>query len=181
MFMKKRVIFYFDGFNFYAGLKDISTENRIWKNYYWIDLIKFCEQFVYEESEIVAVKYFTSPPMNKGKKSRQSAFLSANSIINPKKFIIINGHYQNKTVQCNADCKLTFQVPEEKRTDVSIAVNMLIDCFEDKVDTLILVSADSDQVPTIEQIKNKFPRKAIKIYFPPNRQSTEIYNMCNKT
>ena len=77
--MKKRVIFYFDGFNFYNGLREQSLINPAWKNYYWIDLVKFCEQFITpSDSELVAVKYFTSPPTNLTKRSKQSAFFGAN-------------------------------------------------------------------------------------------------------
>lgn len=69
---------------------------------------------------------------------------------------------------------LNFLHLEEKRTDVSIAVNILLDCFENKVDTIVVVSADSDQIPTIQAIKTKFPDKKLKIYFPPCRNSADI-------
>jgi uncharacterized LabA/DUF88 family protein len=171
----KRVIFYFDGFNFYNGLRDKSLKEPQWKNYYWIDLFKFCNQFIYEGSELIAVKYFTSPPMNDKKRSKQSAFFGANKLINKEKFLVYNGRFSNnKEIDCRAACKQRFYVLEEKRTDVSIAVNILLDCFENKVDTIILVTADSDQVPTIQAIKEKFPDKKLKVYFPPDRTSADI-------
>ncbi len=173
----KRVIFYFDGFNFYSGLKDKCVKDHKWYKYYWIDIVKFCNQFVGEGSELVMVKYFTSPPMNNGKRSRQSALFGANLILNGEKFKVINGHYTNKTVTCNANCKKNFSVLEEKRTDVNIAVHILMDCLNDLVDNIILVTADSDQIPTIQAVKNKFPTKKLKIYFPPERNSTDIYNI----
>ena len=174
----KRVIFYFDGFNFYNGLKDSAEKEVKWKNYYWIDLFKFCQQFVFnhEGSELIAVKYFTAPPQNTQKRSRQSAFLSANKLLNGEKFIVYQGHYTNKVVECFATCKQKFNVPEEKCTDVSLALNILIDCVEDFVDTIVLVTADSDQIPTIKMLKSKFPNKKLKVYFPPSRNSTDIRN-----
>lgn len=172
----KRVIFYFDGFNTYNGLKSQSKIDSQWKNYYWIDLVKFCSQFVYEGSELVAVKYFTSPPMNAIKRSKQSAFLGANILINRNKFIVYNGQYIHKAVDCEALCKKPFKILEEKRTDASIAINILLDCMEDKVDTIVLITADSDQIPTIKTIKQRFPGKKLKIYFPPCRTSFEITN-----
>lgn len=170
----KKVIFYFDGFNFYNGLRDKSVKNHAWKNYYWIDFVKFCNQFVYEGSELIAVKYFTSPPMNDQKRSKQSALFGANKLINKDKFLVVNGKFSNKEIECRAHCKLKFLHLEEKRTDVSIAVNILLDCFENKVDTIVVVSADSDQIPTIQAIKTKFPDKKLKIYFPPCRNSADI-------
>ena len=38
-----------------------------------------------------------------------------------------------------------------------------------QTDTLILISADSDLVPTVEFIKEHFPEKLIKVCFPPCR------------
>ena len=175
----KRVIFYFDGFNFYNGLRDKSIKEPCWKNYYWIDLFKFCSQFVYEGSELIAVKYFTSPPMNDQKRSKQSAFFGANKILNNDKFIVHNGKFSNKEIECRGDCKKTFYHLEEKRTDVCIAVTILLDCFNDAVDTIVLVSADSDQIPTIQAIKKQFPHKKLKVYFPPDRNSADILQHAN--
>lgn len=174
----KRVIFYFDGFNFYNGLKDMSKKKPQWKNYYWIDLYKFCQQFVYahEGNELVSIKYFTAPPQNDKKRSKQSAFLNANKLINGDKFLFYTGHYTNKEVECFATCKQKFTVPEEKCTDVNFALNIIIDCMEDIVDTVVLITADSDQIPTIKMLKAKFPTKKLKVYFPPCRNSTDIRN-----
>jgi uncharacterized LabA/DUF88 family protein len=147
-----------------------------WKNYYWIDMYQLCKQFVFEGSELVSVKYFTAPPKSEQKRSKQSAFLSANKLLNGDKFLTYLGHYTNKEVQCFAECKQTFSVPEEKCTDVSLALNILIDCVDDIVDTLVVVTADSDQVPTIKMIKDKFPNKKVKVYFPPCRSSNDIKN-----
>lgn len=175
IFMKKRVIFYFDGFNFYNGLREQSQINPDWKKYYWIDLVKFCEQFITPtDSELIAVKYFTSPPTNHIKRSKQSAFFGANYLLNPSKFIVINGHHTKKTINCEAACKQPFYVMEEKRTDVNIAIDILLDCIDDKVDTIVLITADSDQVPTIQKVKQRFPKIKLKVYFPPQRTSQDI-------
>lgn len=174
----KRVIFYFDGFNFYNGIKDKSSENNEWRSYYWINLVKLCEQFFTEGDSEISVKYFTSRPMNKEKASRQSALLNANKLINGSKFEIVYGQYITKQIDCLATCKEPFTTLEEKRTDVTIALSMLLDCIDNVVDTLVLVSADSDQVPTIQHIKSRFPNKKVKVYFPPKRNSYELTNLC---
>ncbi|MBU3713868.1 MAG: NYN domain-containing protein [Ferruginibacter sp.] len=53
-------------------------------------------------------------------------------------------------------------------------MSMMLDCFNNNADTLVLISADSDQVPTIQAIKKNFPEKKVKVYFPPNRKSAEL-------
>lgn len=147
-----------------------------WKNYYWIDLFKFCSQFVHEHegSMLAQVKYFTAPPQNALKRSKQSAFLNANTLVNGSLFSSYSGHYSKKEVECFAECKKTFTVLEEKCTDVSLALNIVMDYVENIVDTIVLVTADSDQIPTIKMLKAKFPSKKLKVYFPPCRNSTEI-------
>ena len=175
----KKVVFYFDGFNFYHGFKSYTSKNIDWKDYYWLDFGKFCSQFVFpHDNQIVhKIKYFTAPPKNIQKRSKQSALFSANKIINGDIFEVINGHYADKYINCNATCKQSFIVPEEKCTDVNIALAMINDCLEGNVDIITLITADSDQVSTIKYIKNKFPNIKIRVYFPPDRKSNEIRNL----
>ncbi|HMK03680.1 MAG TPA: NYN domain-containing protein [Ferruginibacter sp.] len=172
----RRVIVYFDGFNFYNGLKEHAGKFPEWLNYYWIDLYKLCQQFFTEGegNTLVEVKYFTAPPANLQKRSRQSAFFTANQIINGSKVSIHNGHYTKKEVECFATCKLKFTVPEEKCTDVNLALSIVSDCLDGIVDTVVLVTADSDQVPTIKMVTSRFPNIKLKVFFPPSRSSADI-------
>lgn len=172
----KRVTFYFDGFNFYYGLKDKCSIDAHWKNYYWLDLVKFCNSFLGEEHSLIKVKYFTAPPVDAQKRSRQSALFSANKMLHGEIIEFVNGKYQNKDIECKK-CNQIFTGLEEKRTDVSIAITMLMDCVLDKTDLLVLISADSDQVPTLQTIKTSFPAKSVKVYFPPERNSADIFSI----
>lgn len=173
----KRVNFYFDGFNFYYGLREICKKEPDWKRFYWIDFVAFCEEFISQGQELSKVKYFTAPPVNPQKRSRQAALLSANKVLNNDKFEIIQGKYYTKNITCN-NCQGVFQAHEEKRTDVNISIHLLLDCFNDSVDKLILITADSDLITTVQTIKAQFPKKEIKIYFPPKRTSSELFKLC---
>ncbi len=173
----KRVIYYFDGFNFYYGLREMCKSDRDWKRFYWIDFVALCEEFMPNEQSLECVKYFTSPPINTNKRSRQSALLNANKLLNGDRFEIVKGKYYTKNIRC-AVCTNVFQTQEEKRTDVNISIHMLLDCFNDKVDKLVLVTADSDLINTVQTIKNQFPTKEVKIYFPPKRTSSELFDLC---
>lgn len=59
-------------------------------------------------------------------------------------------------------CSGVFQTQEEKSTDVNISLHMILDCFENKADKLVLITADSDLVTTVQTLKSKFPDKEIK-------------------
>ena len=173
----KRVIFYFDGFNFYYGLREMSRASKDWKKFYWIDFVAFCDQFISDGQELSCVKYFTAPPVNTGKRGRQSALLAANKAINQERFQIVKGKYYTKNVNCQ-NCHSVFQMQEEKRTDVNISMHMITDCFKNNADKLVLVTADSDLITTVQTLQKEFPQKDIKIYFPPKRTSTELFNVC---
>ena len=175
----KKVVFYFDGFNFYHGFKSYTNSNSDWKNYYWLDFGKFCSQFVFSHDNQILhkIKYFTAPPKNEKKRSKQSALFKANNIINGNLFEVINGHYAKKFIDCYATCRENFVVHEEKCTDVNLSLAMVNDCIEGNVDVITLITADSDQVSTIKYIKSKFPHIKIKVYFPPDRKSNEIRSL----
>ncbi|MDE6736341.1 MAG: NYN domain-containing protein [Treponemataceae bacterium] len=169
----KRVTFYIDGFNFYYGLMTSCKKNPGWKKFYWIDMVKLCESFLGDGQELCKVIYFTASPLDREKSSRQSSFLNANRLLNGERFEVVRGKYIEKPVKCPL-CGETFVRPEEKRTDVNISVRMVEDCVNDRTDTLVLVSADSDIIPPLESIKQNFAEKSIKVYFPPNRYSHDI-------
>jgi 6-hydroxy-3-succinoylpyridine 3-monooxygenase len=57
-------------------------------------------------------------------------------------------------------------MPEEKHTDVNIAIQMVVDAFDGACDKMVLVSGDSDRVPAIKRVKNRFPDITILVYVP---------------
>jgi len=83
---------------------------------------------------------------------------------------IYYGNYQaNKSVCRN--CGFTAMIPSEKMTDVNIAVELLSDAYENKYDTAILISADSDLIAPINTVHRLFKYKRIIVAFPPARHS----------
>ena len=177
--MPQRVTFYIDGFNFYNGLKAKSSVDRSWKKYYWINFVEFCQQFLGPDQVIEKVKYFTAPPLNVQKQKRQGKLFKANRLLNPTKLEFVIGKYYKININC-PNCNTTFQKPEEKRTDVNISVQLIGDCALNKCDSLVLISADSDLAPAISYIKKNFTNKKIKLYFPPERSSADLFNIMSR-
>lgn len=175
----RRTTFYFDGFNFYYGLKNIVSKDPSWKKFYWIDFISLCKQFLGAEQILEKVYYFTAAPLNIKKQSRQSALFKANKLINGSKFEIIRGKYYKKDLTC-PNCGIVYQKPEEKRTDVNISTYIIGDCALNKTDNLVVITADSDLVPPIQFIKENFTDKRIKVYFPPLNSSYDLRNISGR-
>lgn len=56
---------------------------------------------------------------------------------------------------------------------------MLYNSFKNRSDIILLVSADSDLKPPIEIIKEINPKQKIFVFFPPNRLSNDLKNICS--
>ncbi|KAA6328767.1 6-hydroxy-3-succinoylpyridine 3-monooxygenase HspA [termite gut metagenome] len=173
--MNERVTFYVDGFNFYYGLRAKKNVDRSWLNSYWIDVVKLFSQFLGKDQMLEKVIYFTASPLNPDKSSRQGAFLNANKLLNDNKLEVVRGKYLKKSIEC-PQCHYTIIRPEEKKTDVNIAIRMVGDCVQDKTDVLVLVSGGSDLIPPIEFIQKNHPDKKIRVYFPPTIISVDLRN-----
>ena len=142
----QKVIVYIDGFNFYFGLK-----SKKWKKYYWLDLVKFCNQFLKPHQELVEVNYFSAVSSNnKAKQDRQDLFFTANKL--NSKFNLHLGKFLKKSKTCNK-CNFSYDTFEEKETDVRIATNIIRDVVLNKCTLSILITADSDLIPPIDCIK----------------------------
>lgn len=172
----QRVIVYIDGFNFYFGLKE-----NLWHCYYWLNYQKLAENLVkrlhLDNPVLVSTKYFTariSAPEDKRK--RQSDYLEALHSRNGLE--IYYGQYRENKFVCTG-CKRPNFIPNEKQTDVNIAVQMLADAFEDKFDIAILIGGDSDLVPPIKKIKEVYKEKRVVACFPPKRHSKQIQDVTN--
>ena len=59
-------------------------------------------------------------------------------------------------------------------TDVSIAVELLTDAFQDSFDAALLVSSDSDLTAPVVAVGRLFPAKRTVVAFPPRRFSREL-------
>jgi len=173
--MADRVTFYVDGFNFYYGLRGKKRIEEKWASAYWIDIVKLFSQFLSPDQTLEKVIYFTASPLNQEKSNRQGAFLNANKLLNGNKFEIVRGKYLKKIVEC-PNCKYAISRPEEKKTDVNVAIRMIGDCVDNTTDVIVLVSGDSDMLPPLEFIQRKYPSKKIKVYFPPTIFSIDLKN-----
>ena len=175
----ERVVAYIDGFNLYFGLRSMG-----YKRYYWLNLRAMVENLIRPHQHLVTTKYFTArisgPHPNdtpedtkkmEEKRRRQADFLEA--VCTLSNVSIYYGHYIGGIIQCR-NCRHAWPEHEEKMTDVNIATEMLIDSFENRCDSFLLISADSDLVPAIRGIKRLFPSKRVVVFFPPGRLSAQL-------
>ena len=124
---KPRTIVYVDGFNFYYGV----VKNT---GYKWLDFERYFT-CLRANDDIRKIKYFTALVEAGAHRVRQEALLNA---LQTRPLIeTILGRFKRKRVTCMYPaCNATglgdrvFEVPEEKRTDVNIAIHMLDDAYQ---------------------------------------------------
>jgi uncharacterized LabA/DUF88 family protein len=163
----QRVITYIDGYNLYYGLR-----SKGWQGFYWLNLRMLSLNLLKSWQTLVMTKYFTTkvdgPP---AKQKRQNTYLEALETL--PDFTITYGQYLAERITCR-NCGHTYTTYHEKMTDVNIAMALIADAFDDKFDTALLISADSDLVGPIKRVKARFSHKRIVVVFPPKRHSSAL-------
>ncbi|MBE7442756.1 MAG: NYN domain-containing protein [Flavobacteriales bacterium] len=173
---KKRVIAYFDGFNYYEALR-----SKKWRHYYWQDLFKFSELFLRKHQQLDKVRLFTAIQQDPDKSDRQDKWLQANKLND--KFNVTYGEFKKrhkwKRVECNNCSKkdnYKIEYWEEKKTDVSLASYIIRDVALNECDVIFLFCADSDLSLCIDLAREINPLIKIVIFFPPGIFSSDLNN-----
>jgi uncharacterized LabA/DUF88 family protein len=168
---------YVDGFNLYFGLR-----SKGWRKHYWLDLVALAQALLKPGQTLQGVHYFTSRIRANGRNvadmQRQTAYIEALGTLGALQLHF--GHYLEKPKQCR-QCGAKWMDYEEKMTDVNIAVQMLADAFDDRFDTALLISGDSDLTTPVCKLRAQFPAKRLIVAFPPERQSFELKKAANAT
>ena len=155
---KQRVIVYIDGYNLYYGQRAAFGSK-----YKWLDLQAFSERFLQSGVELVIVKYFTAiTKSTSGAKQRQGIYLKALQA-HCDKLELFHGRFLTRTRRCRS-CGAEHTGYEEKKTDVSIACEILNDTHLDRYDCCYVVSGDSDLVPPLKIVKENHPEKVVSIH-----------------
>jgi len=164
---------YVDGFNLYSGLMDkrykIPGDPSTFplRKYLWLKLDDFINSFLAKEYSIKQIRYFTAPIKGNPKKQhRQESYLKALQTLNNLSII------QGKHIPIGNRYS-------EKKTDVLMALRMYTDAQDRDHEALVLVSGDSDQVPTIEWIRELDKGIEIHIIFPPFRVSKDLMRIAD--
>ena len=131
----------------------------------WLDVERLCT-LLRPIDDVRLSKYFSAPVAGS---ADQAVYLRALATL-PKVQVIL-GKCKRKNVRCGvAGCTHSaskwFTVPEEKRTDVNMAVSMVDDAYQNACDHFVLMSGDSDLVPALATVRQQFPAKKITLYVP---------------
>ena len=190
--MPLRTVVYVDGFNLYFGCLKRAPHCR------WLDVAALASHLCTEnnpDAEVIAIKYFTarikqrlSPRGPESRKAQDDYLLALKThapqiqIIEGKYFIVPGSYYAN-TSPVDFSKKYRVLRPEEKHTDVNIALHMLSDATDGICDQQVLFSNDSDCAPILKMIRERHNKMMLGVIPPilstetdrhPSRELTEF-------
>lgn len=147
-----RVNAYIDGYNLYHAEVKLN-DNRL----KWVNLRALCQHFCDEVDILDKVYYFTSfayQPKG-GIKDRHKIYIE--DFLEDFGVETIFGRFN----KFNGEIK-------EKETDIKLALQLYKDARDDKYDKAILLSADTDFIPAIKEVKEL--RKEVLLLLPPTHK-----------
>jgi uncharacterized LabA/DUF88 family protein len=160
-----RILALVDGFNLYHSLQEEPNFHR----YKWLDIRKLLE--TYFPRGLEKVLYFTSlTPWDIDKVERHKVFIRA---LESTGVEMVYGKFKDKDRRC-PKCKQNYKSREEKQTDVSIALNLFRMAYEKKFDEAVLLTGDSDQLPTLKEVHKCFPGLKLGVLLPIGREAAEL-------
>ena len=157
---------YIDGFNLYHALDDLKKPHLKWLNLRKLAEIVSLGHASQIEEVVFATAYFN---ITEQKQQRHERFVRAQRAHN---VTVPMGHMADDDLKC-PDCGWKWVEPCEKQTDINIALAMYRAAIRDEFQVGFLVTADSDQVATLEAIKRDAPKVQTILVTPPGRKHSK--------
>jgi uncharacterized LabA/DUF88 family protein len=162
---------YVDAFNLYFG----CVKNTAHK---WLDLSKLCA-ILLPQHQIERIKYFTAHvkalPNNPDAPRRQQSYIRALQTLSHLE--IVYGHFLSHNVRMPLAHPMVGQPrtvevlkTEEKGSDVNLAVQLLHDAYQNRYETAVIISGDSDLLSAVQIVKNELG-KPVGVLNPQKRPS----------
>lgn len=156
-----RVNVYVDGFNLYHAIVALNDNSLK-----WLDHVKLAKTFLRDGEALGDVHFFTAVvTWDRAKSQRHVAYLNALRAVGVK---VHEGSFRKQRRYCfeqERQCRFR----EEKKTDVHIGVSMLRDGLRPRYSRGILLTADTDQVPTIRALQDECPHLTLSLALPPRQ------------
>lgn len=168
-----RVACYIDGFNLYHAIDAIG--DHLLK---WTDLRALAASYLGPDDTLIRTVFFTAfNTWDQAKRQRHVNYVNALEATGVE---VIRSRFDKVQKHCHQQGRFC-AIREEKQTDVAIAIEVLSDCYERGVQRILLITADSDQVPMVTRVRDKFPDTNVFMIAPPKRLAVarELGNACN--
>lgn len=189
-----RAAVYVDGYNLYYGIRDTGLK--------WLDLVALGRRLM-PSADIERVVYCTARVTASDKDpsiaTRQDTYLRALRTLDPA-VEVIEGHFKIREVLgsrvpargcsccgmdldekcgCCAAERAKVRKPEEKGSDVNLAVSLVADAFRDRFDLALIVSNDSDLQLAVDVVRET--GRQVYVCDPRSRQYPSLHGDARRT
>ena len=158
-----RVNVYIDGFNLYHAIDDLNDDTLK-----WLDLFALSQNILNKYQTLNEVKYFSAyATWRPDSYRRHREYVKA---LEAQGVHTVMGRFKEKRIKCKATCGQEFITHEEKETDVNIGAHLVADALQDKFDTALIISADTDLAAVIRLAREMVgENKRVHAVAPPGR------------
>lgn len=148
-----------------------------WDRYRWLDVRALVNAFIREPQRLVGVHYFTARSTNPPDRYRRhTTYL--NALQRSTDLVVTEGRIHARSRRC-PHCDGRWNHNQEKQTDVSMAVAMVMDAMDGVADEMFLLSADSDLVPVVDLLQGRLG-VPVTVLDPPGRHSIELADAASR-
>jgi uncharacterized LabA/DUF88 family protein len=132
----------------------------------WLNLKVLAESYLRAHESLNHVVFFTAIlTWNHEKQKRHKIYLDALRAVG---VTVVESTFRKGHSYCSEKKGFCSRY-EEKQTDVAIAVRIIGDALDNEFDRAVLITADSDQIPLVQFVRTRFPKKRITLAAPPGR------------
>jgi len=164
-----KIIALIDGFNLYHSIEERIQLDPSFERFKWLNIDKLIK--LYAPKGVEKILYFTSlTPWDADKVARHKIYIKA---LESTGVEMVYGKFKDRDRKC-PKCGMQYKSREEKQTDVSIALTLFRSAYEKYFEEAILLTGDSDQLPTIKEIHRYIPGFRIGMLFPLGREVLEL-------
>ena len=175
----QETVVYVDGFNVYYGAVKGTP-------YKWLDYEALCRRLLPHDN-IVKIRYFTALvkelPDRPGARQRQNIYLRALRTlplvqIHYGRFTLHKKNMRLASPPAQGNPRVEVLKPEEKGSDVNLATNLLLDAFEKRCTTAVVISNDADLAEAIRIAQTRLGVKVgIVNPHPRSKRSHELFGL----
>lgn len=164
---------YIDAFNLYHAIDDLNLNYLKWNN-----LWKLSETIMKGHAKPL-VKVVWCSAFRRGDTGAKARHRKVAEAIKLCGVDIKLGHETMEPSQC-PKCGHRWDIPREKATDINLALTAFQDAVDDVYDAAFFVTADTDQVATLNFIRERFPQKKLFVVTPPGRElSKHLFSLAD--
>jgi uncharacterized LabA/DUF88 family protein len=179
-----RVSFLIDGFNLYHSVKRAEKELG-GASTKWLNISDLCTSYLHlfgRDADLQDIIYFSAlakhlETKNPDVTKRHRKYLRC---LEDTGVNVELNRFKKKTLQCY-NCGNRFTKHEEKETDVAIAVRLIELLVEDRCDTAVVVSGDTDLAPAFRAARRLAPSKSVAFAFPYKRKNKQLEQMASQS